>query len=80
MKPSPPPTLLIVDDEPAVRNVLSQVGESAGFRVVTCAGGREALDRTLRYREHRTAAEARGLSLSGRAAGSLHGGDSDRIV
>jgi two-component system, NtrC family, response regulator HydG len=39
------PTLLIADDDPAVLRIVSQFGERAGFRVVACTGGREALER-----------------------------------
>jgi len=38
------PTLLVVDDEQAILNVLRDVAERVGFNVVTCAGGGEALD------------------------------------
>jgi DNA-binding NtrC family response regulator len=38
------PTLLVVDDDAGIRNLLKEVGERAGFAVVTCPGGREALD------------------------------------
>jgi DNA-binding NtrC family response regulator len=43
------PTLLVVDDEQAILNVLRDVAERVGFSVVTCAGGGEALDH---LREH----------------------------
>ncbi|MGL4461957.1 MAG: response regulator [Planctomycetia bacterium] len=38
----PAPTLLIVDDEPAVCKVLRLYLESKGFRILTAAGGAEA--------------------------------------
>lgn len=36
-----PPVLLIVDDEPAVLDVVRRFGEQQGFRVVTCQSGTE---------------------------------------
>jgi DNA-binding NtrC family response regulator len=38
------PTLLVVDDERSIRDVMKDVAERAGYQVVTCAGGREALE------------------------------------
>jgi DNA-binding response OmpR family regulator len=43
-------TILIVDDEPTLRETLAEALEGDGFRVVTAADGREAL---ARFREHR---------------------------
>jgi DNA-binding NtrC family response regulator len=40
----PSPTLLVVDDEAAIRNILKEVAQKVGFQVVTCPGGREALE------------------------------------
>ncbi len=37
------PVLLLVDDEPAVRALVGRLGMEAGFQVVPCSGGREAL-------------------------------------
>ena len=37
------PLLLIVDDEPAVLNLIARVAEREGFEAVTCADGRTAL-------------------------------------
>jgi DNA-binding NtrC family response regulator len=39
------PLLLVVDDEPDVREVVRAFAEKTGFEVATCANGREALDR-----------------------------------
>jgi DNA-binding response OmpR family regulator len=41
-------TILVVDDEPTVRETLAEALDTDGFRVVTAADGREAL---LRFRE-----------------------------
>ena len=43
-------TILVVDDEPTLRETLAEALEADGFRVVTAADGREAL---ARFREHR---------------------------
>jgi len=43
------PTLLVVDDEQVILNVLRDVAERVGFNVVTCASGGGALDH---LREH----------------------------
>jgi DNA-binding NtrC family response regulator len=40
---SRPPTFLIVDDERVIRDLVRDLGESLGFEVTTCAGGREAI-------------------------------------
>jgi DNA-binding response OmpR family regulator len=40
-----PRTVLIVDDEPTLRETLAEALEQDGLRVVTAADGREALDR-----------------------------------
>ena len=39
-----PPTVLVVDDEPSIREFLAFVLEDEGFRVATAGDGREALD------------------------------------
>jgi len=43
-------TMLVVDDEPTLRETLAEALEADGFQVVTAADGREAL---ARFREHR---------------------------
>jgi DNA-binding response OmpR family regulator len=43
-------TILVVDDEPTLRETLAEALDADGFRVVTAADGSEAL---LRFREHR---------------------------
>jgi DNA-binding response OmpR family regulator len=42
-------TILVVDDEPTLRETLAEALDADGFRVVTAADGSEAL---LRFREH----------------------------
>ena len=42
-------TILVVDDEPTLRETLAEALEMDGFRVLTAADGREALSR---FREH----------------------------
>ena len=43
-------TILVVDDEPTLRETLAEALDADGFHVVTAADGREAL---ARFREHR---------------------------
>jgi DNA-binding response OmpR family regulator len=43
-------TILVVDDEPTLRETLAEALEADGFRVLTAADGREALEQ---FREHR---------------------------
>jgi CheY-like chemotaxis protein len=38
----PPPSILVVDDEPEMLDILRQVLAAAGYRVVTAGNGREA--------------------------------------
>jgi two-component system response regulator RegX3 len=42
-------TILVVDDEPTLRETLAEALDAEGFRVLTAADGREALNR---FREH----------------------------
>lgn len=49
-------TVLIVDDEPAVRRLGQLVLESVGFRVITADDGRAGLDAFLRHADELTAA------------------------
>jgi DNA-binding NtrC family response regulator len=37
------PTFLVVDDERVILDVMREIAEKVGYRVVTCSGGREAL-------------------------------------
>ncbi len=39
------PTLLVVDDDPQVLELISRFGASEGFEVLRCRGGAEAIDR-----------------------------------
>jgi DNA-binding response OmpR family regulator len=43
-------TILVVDDEPTLRETLAEALDADGFRVITAADGREAL---AQFREHR---------------------------
>ncbi len=38
------PVLLLVDDEPTVRNVLGEIGRREGFEIIACASGADGLD------------------------------------
>jgi CheY-like chemotaxis protein len=43
-----PPSILIVDDEPSIREFLAFVLQDEGFRVLTAGDGQEALDTAKR--------------------------------
>ncbi len=38
------PTFLVVDDERVILDVMKEIAEKVGFQVVTCSGGRQALE------------------------------------
>lgn len=40
-------SILVVDDEPHIRQILQFTLERVGYRVVTCAGGQEAIERMV---------------------------------
>jgi two-component system response regulator HydG len=42
---TPPPTIVVVDDEETVLDLIGRFAEDEGFNVVTCASGKDALDR-----------------------------------
>src|SRR5918994_6921578 len=46
----PPPTILVVDDEPSLRDALSYTLRSEGYRVVLAANGVEAIQTVRRQR------------------------------
>jgi DNA-binding NtrC family response regulator len=39
------PTLLVVDDEASILHIVGHLAAGAGFEIVTCPGGRQAIDR-----------------------------------
>lgn len=41
----PPPKILVIDDEPGIREVLGKMLESRGYQVVACADGQSGLHR-----------------------------------
>lgn len=49
-RPVGPTTLLVVDDEEAIRNALTRFLTGQGYEVLTAATGEEALDATRRYK------------------------------
>jgi len=49
-RPSTRPTILVVDDEPSILELLGRFAEDGGFTVVTCAGGQEALEYLKHHR------------------------------
>jgi two-component system cell cycle response regulator CpdR len=42
---SQPPTILVVEDEPLIQNLIEAALEDGGFRVVAATSGREAIER-----------------------------------
>ena len=44
MTTEPTPTILLVDDDPLIRNLGRELLENMGYRVETAADGAEALD------------------------------------
>jgi CheY-like chemotaxis protein len=38
------PRVLVIDDDPLIRDTMSEILEESGYRVITAAHGREALD------------------------------------
>jgi DNA-binding response OmpR family regulator len=49
---SAPPTILVVDDEPSLRDALTYTLRSEGYRVVAAANGVEAIQAARRQRPH----------------------------
>lgn len=45
LQPRHPAKILVIDDEPGIREVLAKMLESRGYQVVTCADGQSALHR-----------------------------------
>src|SRR5438128_801350 len=39
------PTLLVVDDEASILHIVGHLAAGAGFDIITCPGGRQAIDR-----------------------------------
>lgn len=46
------PVILVVDDEPQILNLISEVLEDAGYHVEVAGDGREALDRMAQINPH----------------------------
>src|SRR3954468_19787992 len=46
----PPVRVLIVEDDPGMRDIMTRMVHRLGYAVVTAAGGREALDRLREQR------------------------------
>jgi DNA-binding NtrC family response regulator len=59
------PTLLVVDDEQAILNVLRDVAERVGFNVVTCATGTAALEHLREHHADIAAVDLRMPDLGG---------------
>jgi CheY-like chemotaxis protein len=45
LQPPHPPKILVIDDEPGIREILTKMLESRGYQVVACADGQSALHR-----------------------------------
>jgi DNA-binding NtrC family response regulator len=43
-QPESRPTFLVVDDERVILDVMKEIAEKVGFQVITCSGGRQALE------------------------------------
>ena len=56
---TPPPTIVVVDDEESVLDLISRFAEDEGFTVVTCASGKDALDRLKDHRADVAAVDLR---------------------
>ena len=56
---TPLPTILVVDDEESVLDVIGRFAEDAGFKVVTCATGAEALEQLKHHRADVAAVDLR---------------------
>jgi len=59
------PTLMVVDDERAILSVLKEVAERAGFKAVTFASGREALEHLQHHHADLAAVDLRMPDLGG---------------
>ena len=53
------PTILVVDDEAPILELIGRFAEDAGFRVVTCASGAEALEQLKHHRADVAAVDLR---------------------
>ena len=59
--------ILVVDDEPGIRDTLREILESAGHRVVAVSSGREALERLAREHYDVILTDIRMPDVDGRA-------------
>jgi DNA-binding NtrC family response regulator len=64
-QPSHRPTLLVVDDEESILDIISRFAEDAGFDVVTCAGGEQALEHLGQHRADVAAVDLRMPDVGG---------------
>ncbi len=69
------PLILAVDDDPAVRSYLGQLFESEGYRALTAADGREALDLAAKHPVDCITMDLMMPVMDGRTAISLLRGD-----
>lgn len=63
--PLPRPILLVVDDEVSFLDLISRFAEKAGFDVVACATGKDALERLAHHRADLAAVDLRLPDLGG---------------
>jgi two-component system nitrogen regulation response regulator NtrX len=62
---SPPARILVVDDEPGIRQALAQLLEYEGYEVTTAAGGAEGLAVAARVRPHLVFLDVKMAGLDG---------------
>jgi DNA-binding NtrC family response regulator len=60
-----PPTLLVVDDEESILDVMSRFAEELGFTVVTCSGGAQAIEKLSHHRADVAAVDLRMPDVGG---------------
>jgi len=63
--PLPGPTILVVDDDASVIALITRVATDAGFDVIPCANGTQALDRLVNHRPDVAAVDLRLPDIGG---------------
>jgi two-component system response regulator HydG len=63
--PLPRPTILVVDDDPSIIEIVTRVATDAGFDVIPCVNGKDALDRLATHRADVAAVDLRLPDIGG---------------